>query len=215
MAISPRVYATSDEYRIQAGKTDTGADAQVLQDLEAVSTYLNQALGWDTTGFGRDTSPATRVMTIPKTSRDLSIITAPLSAAHTSIKIDTDDDGDFSDETALASNEYRLYTSDREPFSNSQLRPVRWPALLIRLTGRGACGVWPHGLDVEIVGLFGWPDVPQAIKSATIELTRLWRLESPRATSRISELEGTIQASPQAQGLINRLTQSYRVYHLA
>ena len=215
MAISPRVYATSDEYRIQAGKTDTGADAQVLQDLEAVSTYLNQVLGWNTTGFGRDDGDATRVVTIPKTSRDLAIITAPLSAVPTSIKVDTDDDGDFSDETVLASKEYRLYTSYRDLFSNSQLWPVQWPALFVRLTGRGALGEWPGGRDVEIVGKFGWPAVPQAIKSATIELTRLWRLESPRATSRISELEGTIQASPQAQSLINRLTQSYRVYHLA
>lgn len=208
-------YATAAEYRAQAGKTGTGDDTQILLDLKAVSRYLDALLGWEATGFQKDASDATRVLTIPRTSKDLSILRAPLSATPTTIKIDTDQDGSFADETALASTDYRLYSSDTELFSNNQLRPVQWPATIIRLTPWGTQGYWNRGLDVEIVGKFGWPAVPQQIKSATIELARLWRLESPRATSRVSELEGMVQTSPQAQSLINKLIQAFRVYHLA
>ena len=215
MAITPVVYAAAAEYLTQSGKTGTGDNAQTLLDLEAVSTYLNQRLGWEATGFGKDASDATRVLTIPRTSKDLSILAAPLSAAPTTIKIDTDQDGDFTDETALAAADYRLYVSDHELFTNNLLRPIPWPALIIRLTPWGAQGEWTKNLDVQIVGKFGWPAVPQAIKSTTIELTRIWRLESPRATSTISELEGVVQSSPQAQGLVNRLLDTYRVYHVA
>lgn len=52
---------------------------------------------------------------------------------------------------------------------------------------------------------------PPAIVRLTIDLCALWRLESPRATTRMAEgLAGWIGTSAKAQGMIDRVLGFYR-----
>lgn len=198
MALSD-AYATAAEYRAVIDKTDTGSDDDILTALTVVTRQLENELH---RFFNKDASDATRVYVPESRSRDLWI--DDLSAAPTSVTIDTDGDGDFDDEDALAATDY-------EPWPlNATLEPEPQPYTRLHLPPWSTVGLWTPDLRVQVIGKSGWPSVPPAIKRATIELTALLRLETPRATQRISEMEGTIQASPQAQGIIKRLYAPYR-----
>ncbi len=191
-------YATAAQYRSLIGKTDTGQDADVLTDLKAVSRYLEGKLG---RFFNKDASDATRLYMVPATSDHIWI--DDLSAAPTTIKIDMDGDGSFADESALAAGDYELLPR------NAAAGPEARPYTQIRLTEYGNYVQFVAGQRVQVVAKFGWPAVPDAIQRATIHLTAILRLETPRATRRISELDGTIEASADAMGIVRQLTDDY------
>lgn len=201
MAISDS-YATAAEYRTVTGKTDTGSDTQILTDLTAISRYLEGKLG---RFFNKDAADVTRLFLPEVSSNSLPI--GDLSAAPATVKIDEDNDGSFADETALAATDYELHPL------NAPLEPEAQPYTSLWIPPWSTKGKWPANVRVQVVGKFGWPAVPGAIKAATIQITAIYRLESPRATSSISELDGTIQASSQAQSIINKLTDRYQVHY--
>ena len=190
--------ATPAQYRAVIGKTDTGQDADILTDLKAVSRYLEGKLG---RFFNKDASDATRVYVVPRTSTDLWV--DDLSAAPTTIKIDEDGDGSFTDEVYLDSADFELLPL------NAALGPEARPYTRIRLTEWGDYSQFVKDQRVQVIGKFGWPAVPEAVQRATIHLTAILRLETPRATRRISELDGTIEASPDAMGIVRQLTDDY------
>lgn len=196
-------YATEKEYRDLIGKTDPAEDAIILNDLKAVSRYLDGKLG---RFFSRDTSAVARVY-VARSSDTLWV--DDISATPTSIKIDQDGDGDFADETALAATDYELLplNADKEP------EPRPWTQM--RLTTWGTIGSFSEGERVQVTARFGWPAVPEAIRRATIHLTAILRLETPRATRRIPELGEAIEASAEAQGIIRQLTDAYKVMRFA
>lgn len=197
MAITD-AYATAETYRYVTGKTGISEDAAILIDLTAVSRYIDGKVG---RFFSKDASDTTRIISPTSTSPILYI--PDLSAAPTSVKIDTNVDGTFG-ETALAVTEYSLYPLD------ALVRPEPWPYTSIILNSWGVTGSWPWRGRVQITGKFGWPAVPAAVARATIHLAAILRLESPRATSRISELEGTFEASREAQSIIKGLLDQYQ-----
>ena len=195
-------YATTEEYRAKSGGTDAGGDEQISDDLEAVSRWLEHELGQF---FNVDDEDVTRLYT-PAQAASLWIDN--LSADPTSIKIDSDNDGDFSDETALAAADYELL-----PF-NALVGPEPGPYTRIKLTPWGAKSSWKN-LRVQIIGKWGWPSVPRGVKESTIEFTRLWRMESPRATTQITELDGVVGMSRSAQSMLDKLMSKYKVVHIA
>ena len=122
----------------------------------------------------------------------------------TSILIDEDNDGLFTDETTLATTDYELLPQ------NAILGPEAMPYDAIRLTPWGDKFLWPLGMRVEITAQWGWPDVPEAVKRYTADITSILRLETPRATARIEDGIGTISTIPaSAQALIYKLGEQY------
>ena len=207
MAISD-AYATAAQYRTVVSKTDTGDDTDVDTDLTTVSRYLERYLG---RFFNVDASDVTRLYVIgegiaepPNGHKTLWV--DDLSAAPTTIKIDEDNDGVFTDETALASTDYEL-----RPL-NAPDGPEAKPYTHIYLPAWGDKSNWPHGLRVEIVGKWGWLAVPKPIERATIHVTALLRLQSPRATERIPDDlgGGGSKASQDAMSIIWKLARVYQ-----
>lgn len=196
MPVSPTAYATAAEYRAVVGRTDTGQDAQITTDLTAISRFLDERLG---RFFGKDDADTTRVYVVPTTQAHLWI--DDLSAAPTSVKLDEDLDGVF--EVTLAATDYELLPLD------AAQGPEARPYTRIRLTPWGTRSAFAAGTRVQVTGRFGWPAVPALITAATIQLTAIYRLETPRATRRIPELGEAIEASADAQQLIRRLTEQY------
>ena len=208
MAISD-AYATAAQYRDGIKKTDTGDDTVVDLDLIAISRYIERRLSGRF--FNVDASDVTRILEIgsrgsePVGGWKSLWLDADLSAAPTSIKIDKNNDGLFSDETALASTDYELHPL------NALVGPEAEPYTRIDLTPWGDESTWPHGLRVEIIGKWGWLAVPDAIVRATIQLTAILRLEGPRATNRIpDDLAGAVEASPAAQSIVRQIMNEYR-----
>lgn len=67
---------------------------------------------------------------------------------------------------------------------------------------------WPY--LAEVTAIFGWPAVPKGIERATIDLTAILRLESPRATSHITEsIDTVVGTSFEAQKIVDELSRVY------
>ena len=94
------------------------------------------------------------------------------------------------------------------PF-NAPHGPEPNPYRAIQLTSWGNSGAF-RGHRVRVVGTFGWPAVPAAIRTATIELAAILRLQSPRATNQIQEFDQVIAASNEAQKILHRLVAVYK-----
>jgi hypothetical protein len=207
MAITD-AYATVAEYRDRVKKQGHDEDeATILLQLTAVSHYIERALAGRF--FTVDASDATRVYRVgdrggvPPGGRKV-LTVDDLSADPTSIKIDKDNDGLFTDETALASTDYILIPR------NAPLGPEAEPYQAIELTPWGDQATWLEGVWVEVVGKFGWPAVPEAIKQGTIDITGILRRDTDLATNRIvDDLVGAIEASPQSRALVKGLSKSY------
>jgi hypothetical protein len=209
MAITD-AYASAAEYRTRTEKSDTGDDATVLLDLKAISRVIDRKLGRQRTGFNVDASDVKRIFRPDPLQADPRILPIPpLSATPTSVTIDTDGDGLFTDETALnitqITGDVMLEPRDTldgpEPAPFTELHMTPWGAYP---------GGWPAGLMVEVDGRWGWPAVPEAIKVAAIQLTAIYRLETPRATSQISDIGTIIGMSTSAQTIIEDLYRTYR-----
>ena len=184
-------YATAAEYRGVIDKTDTKDDTEILSDLKAISRYLEGKLG---RFFNKDASAVARIYMAPSTTRTLWV--TDMSEAPVTVKFDYDGDGVY--ETATTN--YKLL-----PF-NAPVEPEPQPYTRIYFDSHLS-----KGQMVEITAKYGWPAVPEAIKKATIHLTAILRLETPRATRRIQELGETIEASTDAQSIIRQLTDNYQL----
>lgn len=200
MAITD-AYATAAQYRAVTGKTDTSQDAEILIDLKAVSRYLEGKMG---RFFNKDADDVARIY-IPENNL-VSIAVNDLSAAPTTVQVDTDDDGTYA--TTLAATDYELLPL------NSDKGPEPWPFTRIGMTPWGNYSCFHRAVRVKVTAKFGWPAIPIAIQQATCNLTAILRLESPRATTRIAELDGVMETSQQAQNIIQQLTGQYKVWRV-
>lgn len=183
-------YATSAEYRAVTGKTDTSDDSDILKDLTAISRYLDGKLE---RFFTKDAEDVSRIYILDHASDEL--LTDDLVSV-SAIAIDSDTDDTY--ETSVTNYELLPRNADKGPEPR--------PYTKIRLLNSS----FPANVRIQVTGVFGWPDVPEAIQRATIHLTAILRIESPRATRRISELGDVMEASPDAMSIIRQLTDRYR-----
>jgi hypothetical protein len=152
--------------------------------------------------FTRDVADVQRFY-IPQQDTQV-LMVDDLSAAPTQIRVDTAGNGTFA--TTLTTADYELMPR------NAARGPEPWPFTQIALTPWGRLGTFSAGQRVEVTARFGWPAVPEAIRRATIHITAILRLETPRATKRIAELGDTIETSHQAQNIVRQLTNQYKVW---
>lgn len=194
-------YATAQQYREATGKTDKAQDAEITTDLTAISRYLDGKLG---RFFSQDMEPVTRTY-IPDTYTD-GLWVDDLAEPPVIIKIDTRRNGKY--ETELDASDYELLPL------NADKGPEPRPFTRIQLTFWGSYACFTPRERVQVTARYGWPEIPEAIQRATIHLTAILRLESPRATRRIAEIGETIEASMDAQIIIRQLTDQYKVWRL-
>lgn len=191
-------YATAANYKAVVGMTDATKDAQITLDLLAVSRYID---GKMRRTFNKDTAATSRIYIVDTAADYLWI--DDISTTPTSVEVDTDEDGTYA--TSLAATDYEMLPHnaakepEARPFTKIKLLP--WNDELLE---------FPANQRVRVTGLFGWPAVPEAIKTATIHITAILRLETPRATRRIAELGDTIEASDAAQYIIDKLMHNYQ-----
>jgi len=191
-------YETAANYRTAIGKTDTGDDAAILIDLTAISRYLEGRLG---RFFNADAADVIRIYLPPVNANTLRV--DDLSAAPTTIKLDTSGDNTYA--TTLAATDYELLPL------NAAKGPEPRPFTVIRFTPWGDYSSFLTDQRVQVTAKFGWPAVPVPVKRATIPLTAILRLETPRATNRIAEPGDALNASPEAQSIIRQLTDSFQL----
>lgn len=200
-------YSTAARYRTRIGKTDTSLDADILDDLKAVSRGLEIELGrFFNAGSSEARVYSVREKGLGETERPYLInelMVDDLTAAPTSVKVDEDGDGTF--ELTLSS------VTDYEVLPRNALKePEARPYTSIRLRWTGAYAAFLTTAVVEVTGVFGWVAVPKAIERATIDLTGILRLETPRATSQVNEgIGAVIGTSHEAQAIVGQLRRRY------
>lgn len=194
-------YASVDDYRAAARKIDPADDTIIKRDLVAVTRLINDRTGRD---FGVVNAAIERRFYGDGT--EILRVDDIASTTNLAIKIDEDGDGVFTDETALASTDYQLLPLNAATYDPPE--PYR-EILLPRWSSRA--GYWPRGVLVSVTALWGWPAVPENIIVATIELTRILRIEGPRATNRMDEAGNILFLSrdAQARNIINDLIFEY------
>ena len=199
MAVSD-AYASAATYRSVIDKSDTGEDAEILTDLKAISRYIDRKVG---RFFTTDASAVARVYQATEYSNQPKTLFIDDLVAVTSIKVDTDDDGSFSDEDAWATTDYELLPR------NAADGPEARPYTEIHIPSWSSKNLWGRHL-VEVNATFGWPAVPSSIERATIHLAGILRLETPRATRQVNiGMETVVETSRQAQDIIAELVQAY------
>src|SRR5262245_956655 len=186
-------YATPQDYRDRINRTDEGHDAEIYDQLVAVSRVIDKKLqrfftkdqtvqarpfypkGWaegdpeaENPWFatGRSSIARSRYLNVDDIATTVGLI----------IKIDHARSGSFASETPLAPTDYLLFplNADKGP------EPQPWTRIL--LTSWGNELGWPPGSLVEVTAIWGWPAIPRAIREATVQITALRRLATPRPT---------------------------------
>jgi len=201
-------YASASTYRGLLGKTDTSSDAAILLDLTATSRYLDWKLGRKN-GFSQDTSAVARTY-YPRTSgaayaREL-FVDDIASKTGLVLKVDEDNDGLFTDETAWTiETDFVLWPENADKGST----PQPWSAIYV--PGWSTKSGFPLGRRVQLTYIGGWPTaVPTAIERATAQLTAILRIETPRATGRVPEgIDQAIEESPLGRQIVAELMAAY------
>ena len=216
MAVSD-AYATAETYRAILEKSDSSKDDEILVDLKAVSRLLDRKLN---RFFTQEPAVTRTYMPKPQgparfgwAEAENPFVAGGLArvlyiddlVSVTTIKIDEDRDGVFGDETALVAADFELLPR------NAPLGSDPAPYSSIELTEWGAKNAFTPGALVEVIGTWGWPAVPGPIASATVHLTGILRLETPRATRRIQEsMDSSFETSRAATDIIGELVRNYR-----
>jgi hypothetical protein len=68
--------------------------------------------------------------------------------------------------------------------------------------------MFPSGKWIDVSAKWGWPEVPEYVIEATMELTAIWQGSSPRSTGRMNELDEVVSMSPMAMGLVKRFVSA-------
>ena len=191
-------YATSAQYKEQRDKTSAADDTALTRELMAVSRMIDRTLGRPA-GFNKDASAVARVFA---TRWNDAILDVDDYVSISAIGIDADHTGVY--DTALV-------VADWESLPlNSAAGPEARPYNKIRLLPWRDRTLWTPSERVQVTAIWGWPAVPSAIIAATIELTAILRMESPRATNRVTEMNQVIGTSRAAQNILAELMDAYK-----
>ena len=194
-------YATAVEYRGVVGSSDTSEDGEIDRQLLATSRYVERYTGQF---FGRDAEPEARVFIgsgLPYLRVDWD---SPGIATATGlvVKVDADDDRDFTSETDIASS---LLTLPLNAAVNG--RPIH---TITYASGFSGSSRFAADRLVEVTAVWGWPAVPADIKEVVIRITGIWRGDLPGSTQRFNELEQVVQESPYSMSLIKKFLAARR-----
>ena len=190
-------YASPAEYAAAKKKLSSEDEAAIARDLTGISRYIDRVCG-RVAGFNKDAAAVQRVY-IPKRNT-VELLVADLVSV-SAITADTAMNGQYGE--TLSAADYELHPLDAAD------GPEPWPYTSILATPWGARAAWQRGVRVKVNGIWGWPSVPAAIAAATIELTAILRLESPRATNSITELNQVLGTSRVAQSILGEIVNSY------
>ena len=225
-------YAAVTDYRETIKKVDAGADDVIARNLISVSRFVDRCTG---RFFTRDAAPVQRVYAASSSLRLLGqlpigwaesenpyrwgpwarhLVVDDMCVAPTSVVIDWNQDGVFNtpgDITLNVTNlghpsmfqDFELWDLDA-PFGPE---PKPWTTIVLPI--RSQLIGFLAGTRIAVTATWGWPAIPPAIVDATIQLTAILRLETPRATSSMTDVGVVVGTSPQARSIIHDLKANY------
>ncbi len=193
-------YASVAFYRSRSDKIDDSEDSVIADDLLAISRLIDARVfgAGSSNRFTRDSSSNARIFMPRYGGYDLGI-DALVSLSE--IAIDETFDNTFS--KVLTTADYELLP--RNALQGGEAKPYTQ----IQATLWGSQQVFIPRARVRVTGIWGWPAIPQPVVRACVELTRLLRLSTPRATSTITDFGTVVGQSAQARNIIDELVFNY------
>lgn len=192
-------YATFEDFQAVVKGLDGTKQLTYEEDLRSVSRLID-----DETHrfFTRDAAVVTRVYVPRQTSRCMYIDDISTQTGF-AVKVDTDLDGSFADETAWATTDFELWplNADKGP------EPQPWDELVIPIYSTKYS--FAAGYPVQVTARFGWPSVPTRVKRHCIELVRILNFEGPRASNRFSDAGEMLTSSRRARDIVDELIKHY------
>lgn len=194
-------YATVAQYRTVKGNPESAEDDIAIErDLKAVARFID-LITHRPVGFNKDASNVDRIYMVEWQGTRLEVDDL---VSVGSVVVDKGPTGTYNT-TVVEGTDFELY-----PLNAARGPEARPYWRLDMLPWATTLKSWPKGARVKITGVFGWPAVPSAVVSANIELTAILRIESPRATNRVNELNTVFTStSRQAQGIVEDLVRRY------
>ena len=180
-------YATLDEYRDTIKSTATHDDARIMSGIAAASRMIDKATG---RRFAKVDTANEREFPIPNGHRLVDI--DDISAAPATVEV-VDRSGNATAITGYTS--MPTYASDLdEPFTQ------------IELDDRAA-----NGSTLRVTAVWGWPEVPEPIKQATMQIASILLLDGPRATNTVTNaLDGSTRQMPASvNGPLRQIVAQY------
>lgn len=200
-------YLSVEEYRsYDAQITSDENDIGTLRDILGISRLIEENVGQF---FTRDTAVVDRIFRA-KWSDLLDLRyegNCPGIATTAGLIVRTDEDGDGVYETTWDAADYEL-----APL-NAALGPQAKPWTEIRAIGSknfpiSGMGRNIQGRKTKVTAIYGWPAVPETVKMLCGQWTKIWRLEGPEGTGRISEMGQVFSISLDVKRLQDRLIDS-------
>lgn len=194
-------YGSVPQYHSWIKAEDSSKDLQIADDLVMSSRWLEERCKQF---FNKDDAVVNRVFRAKYSDLlDLDYEGNCPGIATTSglvIKVDTDNDGSFADETAWDTTDY-----DLEPLQ-AALGPIARPYNTIRRKRSGSRSFVPGSL-VQVTAVFGWPSVPLIVREVVLEWCAIWRGESIRTTTRVNDMSDVETVSPYHLGQMHKLIE--------
>jgi hypothetical protein len=199
-------YCSVEELKSRLGITDTSDDFEVSLAVAGASRSIDEICG---RYFWRGTDTRTYV---PETwfRQNLDDLVSV-----TTFKVDRDGDGVF-EETWTQGTDYALEVAPAR--YNTTAKGETWPYTAAQVITGGRLlpfvWLWSHLDRVQVVGTFGWPAVPIAVKNATlIAAADLFRLkDAPFGVAGFGEFGAVkITANPRVMSLLKRYINGNRV----
>lgn len=183
-------YATTDELKTRLDVLGTDDDAMLEDIIEAASRQID---GWCGRSFYADAA-ATRYYTAD--SIDVLVLHDDLVSITT---LKTDEDADRVYETTWAATDYDLEPLTGPPYTRIHLAPM------------GRYGFPTHRRAIEIVGTFGYSDVPHAIREACLlQAGRLYKRKDAPFGIAGSQDAGQLQTIGGMDPDVKQMVQHYR-----
>lgn len=215
-------YVTPQEYRKRVDKKSGDSDNELESQLIAFSRLIDRACGrtfnntgavqtryYDGVGGYQPTSEIFSERDYIRATRGVSssFYIPDDIATSSGLVVAVDLDGDYTHETTLTINTHfwlEPYNAgarvEPEPYSQLRLVPnnsviTAWP-----VTDRG----------IKITAVWGWLNVPSAVKEAVVLLTREMRdLQEAGVTLTLQDMDAAIRLSPRAPNIISDIVKSY------
>lgn len=199
-------YATAAEARARWMKADVGDDPTILENLTAVSHYIDSRCR-RRDGFNQSVSVEARMYDGNGKARvwlpdDIATVTGLI------VKADLNGDYGVADsgETLTIDTHFWVYPdnaavgSDPKPYEALELVPTN-----------GVVTTWPlQRRAIQVTAKFGWPEVPEAIKELTIALTRYLRdIHESGVTFSIQAIDTAVQESREMSFFLRNIERQY------
>lgn len=196
-------YIEAEDFRARIGKTVAADDTILAAILAGVSRLIDRECG---RFFSKDAEVVVRHYDGNGQAR--LYIDDIASAAGLIVKVDLDGDYDFdgADETLTVGTHFWLGPANVA--LGSEARPYGYLEIV---PNNARLAVWPERpRAVQVTAIFGWPAIPGAIVEATVMIAReIADLEQAGMTAALQNIDSTVNLSPTAFSIVQRIKREY------